>query len=306
MQDAHPSTPNDSAPATEAPKKNRSGLYIFISILFAALLGAGIYLLKASQSAEEEEIAYEILENNVDPKDYERFLETYPRSEHASEVKSRLEKLQAMLSQWDRIALSDRPSDFLNFKNNYNHAAFNRRCDIKIDSLDFILAQKEGTPEAFTRYLTLHPDGLYASEASIAQGNLRDTEVTPEDRDRIMTVINDFYEGFEDRDEEAICSNIAATMKTFLSRKDATKATVVRTIKEMFNEHILDCSFTVNRDITITRQPGTDGSYIAELTVDQHIERDNEGKTFGSYKVVAEINRNLLITSLTMEEISRQ
>ena len=44
--------------------------------------------------------------------------------------------------------------------------------------------------------------------------------------------------------------------------------------------------------------------YTAVFSVDQHIQRDNEGKTFGSYKATAIITSQLLISSLTMQEIS--
>lgn len=306
MQDTEQPITNDTLNDTPRPQKKRTALYITIFLLIIAILAPTLYYLVTKDKTEAERVAYEILEDNIEPKDYEEFLAKYPNSEYAEEVKTRLKRLQQMLLQWERIALSDRVSDFENFKNTFNDIRFNRRCDLKIDSLDFIRAQREGSPEAFDRYLASHPEGLYASEASIAQSNLRDQEITPEDRGRIIMVLNDFYKGFEEQDETTICQNISSTMTSFLSKKDATKATVMKTIKGMFNEHILSCSFVVNRDMTITRKPGTDNTYIAVFTVDQHIERDNEGKTFGSYKVTAEINNNLLITSLVMEELSRQ
>ena len=168
------------------------------------------------------------------------------------------------------------------------------------------MAQRLGTQEAFQHYLDVHPDGRYASEASVSQGTLRDREITPGDRDQIMSVITDFYRGFENRDETLVCSNITPSMTQFLSKKNATKSEVLSIIKGMFNEHIQKCEFVINRDFTITRSMG-DGNqpvYTAVFSVDQHIQRDNEGKTFGSYKATAIITSQLLISSLTMQEIS--
>ena len=245
-----------------------------------------------------------MLENNDNPQDYRDFLEKYPNSEHANEVRQRLNTLEAMLSKWQSISLSDNVNDFINFKNTYSDIQYGRLCDIKIDSLDYITAQKLGTPEAFQRYLDAHPDGRYASEASIAQGTLRDQEVSDDERIQIMNIVTDFYNGFAAQDESKICTNIASTMKTFLHQHNASKATVLSTIQGMFNEHIQSVQFTVNRDFQIKKN--SNGSYIATFSVDQHIERDNEGKTFGQYKCSAEIDTQLLITSLTMDEISRQ
>lgn len=292
------------APALQ-PKNNKKRNWIIATIVILLLIiGGASYYIISSNAASQEEMAYEVLENNDNPQDYRDFLEKYPNSEHANEVRQRLNTLEAMLSKWQSISLSDNVNDFINFKNTYSDIQYGRLCDIKIDSLDYITAQKLGTPEAFQRYLDAHPDGRYASEASIAQGTLRDQEVSDDERIQIMNIVTDFYNGFAAQDESKICTNIASTMKTFLHQHNASKATVLSTIQGMFNEHIQSVQFTVNRDFQIKKN--SNGSYIATFSVDQHIERDNEGKTFGQYKCSAEIDLQLLITSLTMDEISRQ
>lgn len=292
------------APALQ-PKNNKKRNWIIATIVILLLIiGGASYYIISSNAASQEEMAYEVLENNDNPQDYRDFLEKYPNSEHANEVRQRLNTLEAMLSKWQSISLSDNVNDFINFKNTYSDIQYGRLCDIKIDSLDYITAQKLGTPEAFQRYLDAHPDGRYASEASIAQGTLRDQEVSDDERIQIMNIVTDFYNGFAAQDESKICTNIASTMKTFLHQHNASKATVLSTIQGMFNEHIQSVQFTVNRDFQIKKN--SNGSYIATFSVDQHIERDNEGKTFGQYKCSAEIDTQLLITSLTMDEISRQ
>lgn len=292
------------APALQ-PKNNKKRNWIIATIVILLLIiGGASYYIISSNAASQEEMAYEVLENNDNPQDYRDFLEKYPNSEHANEVRQRLNTLEAMLSKWQSISLSDNVNDFINFKNTYSDIQYGRLCDIKIDSLDYITAQKLGTPEAFQRYLDAHPDGRYASEASIAQGTLRDQEVSDDERIQIMNIVTDFYNGFAAQDESKICTNIASTMKTFLHQHNASKATVLSTIQGMFNEHIQSVQFTVNRDFQIKKN--SNGSYIATFSVDQHIERDNEGKTFGQYKCSAEIDPQLLIISLTMDEISRQ
>lgn len=308
-----------NSPATngQTPQKRQKKRTLLTIIIVIAILVIGIggfYIWNTYSSSNEEQTAYEILENNDNPQDYEDYLQNFPNGKHADEVRERLAQLNAMLARWKVIEQSENVADFINFKNTYTDAQYGRLCDIKIDSLDFVKAQREGTEEAFERYLMTHPDGRYASEASVAQGQMRDAELSQTDRDQIMRVLTDFFKGFETQDENLICSNIAATMTTFLHQKNASKAVVMKTIKSMYNEHILNCNFVVNRDIEIERS-NTSGNndnakanngYRATFTVDQHIQRDNEGKTFGSYKCVAEISNYLLITSLTMEELSKQ
>lgn len=287
------------------PKKNHTRLYVIIAIIVVLLIGGGIYLYNSHTEAAEEEMAYEVLENNDNPEDYHDFLNKYPNSVHADEVRERLAKLEEMIQKWNSIALSENVNDFINFKNTYSDAQYGRYCDIKIDSLDFINAQKIGTSEAYQHYLDAHPDGRYASEASIAQGSLHEQEITTEEQVAVSNVLNDFFSGFAEQDESKICSNISSTMTTFLHQRNANKSVVLNTINGMFNEHIQGCQFIVNRDLQFTRD-GATGGFIATFTVDQHIQRDNEGKTFGQYKCTAHINAQDLITSLTMDEISHQ
>jgi hypothetical protein len=192
------------APASQ-PKNNKKRNWIIATIVILLLIiGGASYYIISSNAASQEEMAYEVLENNDNPQDYRDFLEKYPNSEHANEVRQRLNTLEAMLSKWQSISLSDNVNDFINFKNTYSDIQYGRLCDIKIDSLDYITAQKLGTPEAFQRYLDAHPDGRYASEASIAQGTLRDQEVSDDERIQIMNIVTDFYNGFAAQDEESI------------------------------------------------------------------------------------------------------
>lgn len=292
-----------------APQKKKNVPVIAAIAIFVVLIVGGlIYYFNVSGQTREEEMAYEVLENNDNPEDYKSFLEKYPDSKYADEVKKRLSQLEQMLQEWNSIALSERSSDFIRFKDKYDDPRYERLCDIKIDSLDWVTAQRVGTDEALQHYLTAHPAGRYASEASVAMGTLRDQEITPEERDQVMTVCADFFRGFEEQDETAICSNISATMTQFLNKSNASKADVMKMISGMFNEHIVSCTFTVNRDFEIVKTAAQNGtfSFEASFTVDQHIERNNEGKTFGSYEVKALINSQYLITSLTMKQLSQQ
>lgn len=302
--------PNATSAESEPQKKNnKRNIYIIIAVVVVLLLGGGYYAISSQRASNQEEMAYEVLENNDNPEDYREFLEKYPNSAYADEVRQRLAKLEEMINKWRAIAMSDDVNDFKNFKETYTDVQYGRLCDIKIDSLDYITAQKIGTSDAYQQYLTAHPDGRYASEASIAQGSLRSQEVSDNERTQIANVLTDFYNGFASEDDDKVCTNIAATMTTFLRQHNANKATVLNTIHSMFSEDIKGCQFNVNRDLQVKRKGDNNnvdgGSYVVTFTVDQHIQRDDEGKTYGQYRCTAEINAQMLITSLTMQEVSK-
>ena len=108
------------APASQ-PKNNKKRNWIIATIVILLLIiGGASYYIISSNAASQEEMAYEVLENNDNPQDYRDFLEKYPNSEHANEVRQRLNTLEAMLSKWQSISLSDNVNDFINFKNTYS------------------------------------------------------------------------------------------------------------------------------------------------------------------------------------------
>lgn len=293
---------------SHARKRGWKIFWICTSIIFVLALAAVAlwFVMKAQASAQEEERAYLILEDNDNPADYEQFLADFPRSEYAPEVEARLAKIRRMLAKWASIANSGRVSDFEDFMADYSDPIYIRLCEIKIDSLDWVAAQREGTEEALQNYLFNHPEGMYAAEASVAQRALQDQVVTDEEYSLVLALCSDFFQGFEEQDETVICASITAKMDKFLNKSNASKADVVGMIKGMFNSHILSCSFVINRDIEIVRSRAADNSsnFIATFTLDHHIERDNNGKTFGSYRCTVHINSQMLISSLVMDEIS--
>ncbi len=298
----------DNNPET-APAGKRKWRTAAIVLLFLLIAGGTTWLfLERADNERAEEEAYEILENNYDTADYEAFLNDFPNSIHARSVRERLARLQTMESNWKKIAASGSTSDFVRFKNTFPHPYYDRLCDIKIDSLDWLLAQKLGTSEAYTRYLEQHPEGNYASEAAIAESMVKNQTVTPEETEATQETILTFFSALSDNDAATICTLITPVMDSFLNKKEATKADVTDIVKRMFNEHILKCTFRVNDDLFITKIPADDGGthYRLTFSVDQHIERDNEGKTFGSYKAVAELNSQFMLTSLIMQEISQR
>lgn len=299
--------PQAGQPVPQPKKKRNTARWIILIMVLLLICAGGFTIFHFQRASSQEKLMYYTLENNDNPQDYRDFIEQFPESDYLPDVKQRLAKIEEMLDEWKRIAMSDNVKDFIDFKGKYDDPKFTRLCELKIDSLDFASAQLEGTPEAFVRYLSQHPDGRYASEASIAEGTLRDQEISPEDRDLIMSMLDNFFDGFGSLDEMKITTNITSEMDRFLSKENANKVVVMQTIRAMFNEHIISCTFRINRDIKISCQTqGTERTYTATFTVDQHIERDNDGKTFGQYSCTAVITPQLLISSLTMNELSRE
>lgn len=117
---------------------------------------------------EEQEFAV-LGANNFDVGDYEAFLEKYPESEHSAEVKTRLAHLRTMHATWANIYDCNSLQSFRQFAKEYPYPTceYYLVCLHKIDSLEWIEAQRVGTSEALNRYCRLHPEGDYLIDAEL-------------------------------------------------------------------------------------------------------------------------------------------
>lgn len=290
------------------PPKKHTWVYILVvGIILAAIVGLGAtyYFYQSSQS---EDKAYVMLEGNENVQDYEDYLKNFPNGPHAEEVRQRLEELKTMYADWTRIQNSEYATDFERFKESHPTSTLVKQADMKIDSLDWVTAQKLNTPEAIEEYLDKHPEGRYISEAGIAQNELANTQVSDAERQGISESLNGFFQAFANNDESSLFTYITPTMTQFLSKRNATKADVGNIVKNTYSEDIENCSFVLNNDYQITKSVSSDGkvAYKVSFSVDQHIQRSGEGKTFGSYTANATLTGDLKISALTLKEISRQ
>lgn len=307
QQNLQPTAGNQEMQSTMTPEKPKKNNWIWVLLIVIIALGGGGYGIHWWMNSQDEDRIYATLEGNYEATDYEDFLKMFPDGKYADEVRQRLEDIQKMDAEWTSLTSEDTRRGYLNFKDKYSDCEkYVHLCDIKIDSLDWVDAQKAGTEEAINRYIEMHPEGRFLSEASIAQGSIKDAKVDETESMSIAETIEGFLKAFGDNNEEGICSRITPTMSLFLSKKNATKADVVKTINNMFNEHITKCVLNSNMDYEITKVPGASGvTYKVKFSVDQHITRDNAGKTFGSYTATAELNSNFRLTALTMTEVSK-
>ena len=299
---------NNGQPPIE-PKKKNTALWIGIAAAFLILaIAVGGYIIANSENKQVDEVAaYTALSESHSSKDYQAFLDQFPNSKFAADVRERMTKLLELEGAWNTIVNSSNPDDFANFKSKYNDDFYAKLADNKIDSLDFAKAQTAGTPAAFANYLQIHPEGRYTAEAQAAQSNAEALTITSDERSQVSETLNQFFSAFSENNQSEIAANITPVMTVFLGKKNATKAVVMSTIADMFNEHIQECRFNVGNGINITKKASNNGTiYSVDFSVDQYIERDNPGKTFGSYKAHAEINSNFVLSALTMKQISEK
>ncbi len=296
-------------PQSNLPKKRKHTALILSIILGVVVIAGGIttfFLLKSNATEKDMEEAYSALQADTNPDDYQMFLDTYPDSPYAQEVKERMNRLQTEKDAWVAISLSSSKNDFIQFMNRFPNSEYDALCRNKIDSLDWVDAKNVNTPDAIQRYIDEHPDGQYIEDAKTLAGNIETLTVKPEERSMIASICNTFFTALGANDQSGVCSVISPEMTSFLSTQNATKADVITAMERMHPETITAMNFTVNNDYVITKKDAGNGQYAYNVvySVDQNIERTDEGKTFASYKVNMEINPLLKVNMVQIKEIS--
>ena len=303
MNTTYNPTPPPTPVPPQKPRKSHLAtviISILLAIIVAGAIGFWLYV-KHDQERDAEERAYTALTSSYDSADYADFLDRFPNSSYRSDVRMRLRKLEAMERDWAEIRNSTSPNDFAHFKNKYTNPLYDRLCDAKIDSLDWITAQQQGNGAAISRYMRLHPDGKYLAEATEAHEQYSKNEPTASEKESVIATIHQFFNVFGNNNAEGIASLIPSLMNRFLNRTGLTREDVVNTISDMFNEHILSCDFHVGSDFRITKHMEDQLPIFTVLaSVDQRIERDDEGKSAGRYTFRAEVDGNGKIRSFTM------
>lgn len=298
-------------PTPQQPKKSGSaGLIVFLlTVIIVAGGGFGLYwYLNQDGEADSELAAYEMLDGSESLEDFESFMAKYPDSPHMRDVKTRFESLKTMYESWNVACASCKQRDFEIFAKNYPNSMLVKVCEQKIDSLDWEDAKEKGDPESIEAYLRKHPNGRYSTEAAESHSKIMDATATTEEKLLIEEALRGFFNAYGDNDAPTVFVYITPTMTRFLNRENATKADVADIIDRTYNEHILSCKFVLNNDYKIKKETNADGEplYKVSFSVDQHIERDNEGKTFGSYTANATLTDQYKISALTLKEVSRK
>lgn len=299
--------PNSEEPKQDIKSKKKWIIGIVAAVIIIIIGGTIIYMQSSWQAQDEEEMAYQNLTNDTNISDYEDFLTNYPDSKYKTDVQNRMNTLKAQNDKWLSICLSGSKNDFIQFMNEFPSSPYELQCKTKIDSLDWMDAKRLNTPDAIQRYLEEHPDGKYIVEAQKMQTTINDKKVEPQEEDFIHSTMVQFFTALGTNDKTAACANISPIMTNFLQKKDAKKADVIAAMDQMHPESITSMQFIVNSDFVINKTKVTNGyNYSVKFSVDQNIVRTDEGKTFASYTVSAELTPQFKISALKMTEISNR
>ena len=296
-------------PAQKPKRKGRAALTALIVAFVIALIVVflGFYFYK-NQEQQNELRAYENALQSDHPTVLQSFLDLYqdaPR-EHRDSIEAHLATLKKIDTDWTNACVMGTKADFEKYMKLHPQSIHNTEALLLIDSLDWISAQREDTPEAYMAYMDAHHDGSYYDEAHAAYEVLDARKVKAEDRQFVGQLFTSFFQALADQDEMVLTSTVAPVLDSFLHRPAATKSDVLQYMRHIHEEDITQMTFTPNDDWKIDKQEAGDGqfTYSVDFTIDQKMERSDESlERFCTYKVQGKVSTEGKICELNMRKI---
>lgn len=205
--------PSGETPTSGTPNNKKKKIWIIVIIFVVLIVGFGGYsYLNHKSQTDNMETEYQNLEKDNNTADYEAFLEKYPQSQYTKEVRNRLDHLKLIQNQWTEISMSSSRNDFASFMQQFPNSQYESACKVKIDSLDWIDASSENTPDAYQRYLTMHPDGKYVNLCNQSKTNLDKMTVSYDEKSSVRGVVIRYFETVTQNDQDGLSQIVVDKM----------------------------------------------------------------------------------------------
>ena len=299
--------PQTPPPGTQQPQNKNILTIALISVVALLFIGLGAYFFFGS-SGNKEQQAYEYALNSNDPAVLESYLNNYRDADpmHRDKISQQLAQLKQSELDWTNTMVSGSKTALADFLSKYPNSTHKAEAERKIDSLDWLVAKKANTAEAYNLYVTEHPNGVYIDEANNSLNVAKTKNITPKEKEMLALVFRSVFRSINDRDDEGLTSNFSDFLSSFLGKSNASKSDVIAFLNKIYKDDITAMEWRANNDMKITkREIGIDEyEYSVDFSAKQKIEREDEDQeTEANYRIKAKVNPDGKITELNMVKV---
>ena len=299
--------PQTPPPGTQQPQNKNILTIALISVVALLFIGLGAYFFFGS-SGNKEQQAYEYALNSNDPAVLESYLNNYRDADpmHRDKISQQLAQLKQSELDWTNTMVSGSKTALADFLSKYPNSTHKAEAERKIDSIDWLVAKKANTAEAYNLYVTEHPNGVYIDEANNSLNVAKTKNITPKEKEMLALVFRSVFRSINDRDDEGLTSNFSDFISSFLGKSNASKSDVIAFLNKIYKDDITAMEWRANNDMKITkREIGIDEyEYSVDFSAKQKIEREDEDKeTEANYRIKAKVNPDGKITELNMVKV---
>lgn len=289
--------------APEQPKKKSNGVLI-ISLLFAVIICGGLFYFYSRAQSDKENEDYEFAMRSTDPEVLQSYLLRYgdaPQA-HRDSIEYHLQMLQKGDEEWQNAVLSNSRAALQAYIDHNPESVHRQEALNKIDSLDWISAQKSNDIEAVKDYATQHPDGRYIDEANVLISKLMSTTVQPEEKQMITSLFRQFFQSINSKDESRLISTLSMVIEKFLGKSDATSSDAIEFLHRLYKEGVSNINWHIDQSsykIDKKEVAEEEFEYSVSFNAREDIERGDAMEQHG-YRIDAKVTNDGKISSFNL------
>ena len=318
-EEAQPAAQPEQKPADKAddeqPEKPKKKSHAVAWICVSSLIIAGIVGFKVysnyTAAKHEEEIYSQVIQNPCEA-NIKQYLDEFPNGAHRNKIYEMNQKLIKSKKDWQKIAESSSAEDFMQFIDTHPHDDLVPNAQAKIDSLAWMKASLNDTEDEYLRYLSTPAKYIgkqkHREEAESALSNINKKKVETADRSKVRGIFRKFFDAICNKDEAALKATVAAPVKSFLNKPDATENDVVTFMRKVNTSDVSKLSYDMNGFI-ITKQfveGKEECGYYTNFTLTQKKESTDRNKSGEKkFTVIARIDTNGKITEFNMKKVEQ-
>lgn len=297
----------------EEPKKKKSHALTWICVSALIIVGIVGFKLYSNYTAakHEEEVYTQVIKNPCEA-NIKQYLDEFPNGAHRNKIYEMNQKLIKSKKDWQKIAESSSAEDFMQFIDTHPHDDLVPSAQAKIDSLTWMKASLNDTEDEYLRYLSTPAKYIgkqkHREEAESALSNINKKKVEAADRSKVRSIFRKFFDAICNKDEATLKSTVAAPVKSFLNKPDATENDVVTFMRKVNSHDVSKLSYDMNGFI-ITKQfveGKEECGYYTNFTLTQKKESTDRNKSGEKkFTVIARIDTNGKITEFNMKKVEQ-
>ena len=292
--------------SSTSEKKNNRFIWI-ISFVIALIICGTLYYFYHSASQQQEEEAYEYAMKSNDPDVLQSYLETYKDADqaHIDSIMSHLNMLKTLDTEWTNAIVSGSKEAIEAYLQKYPNSPYRQEAWNKIDSIDWQIAKKADTAEAYQTYLDEHTDGSHIEEAENAMKKAKSRDLQPEESQMVSSLFRKFFQSINTRNEDGLTATCEDVLSSLLGKPAATKSDVLTFMNKLYKEDITNMVWRINNDYQIKKREVGDEEYEYQVvfTARQEVSRNDGSTQEGNFKISATVSPDGKISAFNMARI---
>lgn len=290
------------------PKKSSSGWTIFFCFLFACAVFGGCYYFYSKSDSQKEQEDYEYAMKSDDPLVLQSYLNRYKDGNpaHRDSVNTRLSMLSQIDEDWTNAVVSGTKKALEDYLRNHPESVYRAQALNKIDSIDFVMAEKDKTVESYQEYLNNHPNGQYSTQAQEIIANMKLKTIVPEDEAMVKGIFRRFFQSINSHNEDGLLSTATEIMTTLLNKTNVPKTELLTMMSQIYKDNVSNLNWYIQDDYQIVKSVNADNmvEYSVSFTAEKRADLIDGTQDVSRYRIRGTVDNDGRISAFSMSRLN--